>query len=769
MKKRLRSVNNRYRITYTILVAILIACVFLTTMSFIYSNAQNDGYESLHIQTREIKSDIEIQVTSDMENLTTIANFASKLYKNGEDFSIILKSFKPIGLIDYIGFLMPDNTIVSVAGSKDVKGILDFDTEAGKGAYVSGKEPDLTIPSKNVVRAAVPVVYEGEVVSVLYGVANLSTMAERFTPDEALGEYQLYVLDRADGDFIVDTRNNDVKNITALSSRKFVDGYTYEGFRDEVLAGDNGFSSFISKLSGEKLYIHHAPVNVGDWHIMLAMPEDSVFAEAHKIMNRMLIMLLFAVALMAIYLIIMIRMESRQAKINSSASRIRKLLLEINQQDDSIYSALNIITRYAKARSSTYVDTDGLSYNYMAYDERENRLEGKDKEFYDNRLIKYISTALTDEKMSVGVMRIELDKEMEEKDKEFYDFCKAHNIENICFAAVLGINKGVSLLVVNNCKKNKKVKELLNEIAVCFTIAMHNKKYLGQTEKVAVTDSLTGLSNRMAYKKDVKKYEDRHPEKFSCIYIDVNELHVINNRFGHAAGDSMLLYIANSLKEEFEGCSIYRMGGDEFLVFAENISVDEINAKVQNVIAKAEEKDYHISVGIDFESVNFDVEIAVKEAEKRMYEKKAEYYQKKGTQTIIEEKEQNVEHMVTGIQELDALLCILSARYVGIYSVNLKSDSPRPILIPSNFKKYQTPDARFSEVFSKYIHDMVKSDYHRPLLHFLEYDVMKRQLAENKILRTDYERITGERFRISVHLLSEEAGSVNTLWIFERM
>lgn len=769
MKKRLKTINNGYRITYTVLVAILIGCVFLTTVAFVYSNAQKDGYESLHIQTKEIKSDIELQVASDIENLTTIANFASKLHKNGEDYSIIFNSFKSIGLIDYIGFLMPDNTIVSKAGKLDVSGTVDFYSEVKKGTYVSGKEKDLTSSEKNIVRISVPVVCDGETVSVLYGVINLSTIAERFTPDETFGEFQLYVLDRADGDFIVDTRNNDVKNISTLSDREFKDGYTYEVFRDAVLSGDNGFSSFVSKLSGRKLYIHHSPVNVGSWHIMLALPEDNVFKEAHSMLSRMVIMLLFAVALMAVYLFVLIRMETRQTKINSSASVIRKLLLEINQQDDSIYSALKIITQYAKARSSTYVDTDGLSYNYMAYDKLENRLEGKDKEFFDSRLIKYISTVLSDEKMSVGVMRIELDKELEEKDKEFYDFCKAHNIENVCFAAVLGINKGVSLLVVNNCKKNKRVKELLNEIAVCFSIAMHNKKYLGQTEKVAVTDSLTGLSNRMAYKKDVKKYEGRHSEMFSCVYIDVNELHVINNRFGHAAGDNMLLYIANSLKEEFEGCSIYRMGGDEFLIFAENISSDDINAKVQNVIKKAEEKDYHISVGVDFESVNFDVEIAVKEAEKRMYEKKAEYYQKKGMQTISEERTQNVEHMVTGIQELDALLGILSARYVGIYSVNLKSDSPRPILIPSNFKKYQTPDARFSEIFSKYIHDMVKSDYHRPLLNFLEYDVMKRQLAENKVLYTDYERITEERFRISVHLLSEDAGSVNTLWIFERI
>ncbi len=769
MEKRLKSVNSRYRITYTVLVAILIACVFMTMVAFIYSNAHKDGYESLHIQTKEIKSDIELQVASDIENLTTIANFAAKLYKNNEDFSIILKSFKPIGLIDYIGFLMPDNTLVSKNGTTNAPPELNFNSEAMRGAYVSGKEKDVTRDSIFVVRVAVPVIHEGQTVSILYGVANLDTIAKRFTPDEALGEYQLYVLDRANGDFIVDTRNNDVKNISTLSDRKFEDGYSYEQFRNAVLSGSNGFSSFISKISGKKLYVHHAPVNVSDWHIMLAMPEDSVFAEAGRLLNRMITMLLFIVALMVMYLIIIVRMESRQAKIYSSASRIRKLLLEINQQDSSIYAALEIITRYAKSRSSTYVDTDGVSYNYMSPEWKMNRLEGDDKIFFDSRLLKHISAILTEKKLSVGVMRIELDNELKEKDEGLYNFCKDHHIDNVCFAAVLNRNQSASLLMVINCKKSKNVKELLNEIAVCFSIAIHNKKYLGQTELVAVTDSLTGLSNRLAYKKDIKKFENRHSEKFSCVYIDVNELHVINNRFGHAAGDNMLLYIANCLKDEFEGCSIYRMGGDEFLVFAENISVEDINQKVNNVIRKAEEKDYHISVGVDFESVNFDVEIAVKEAEKRMYEKKAEYYQKKGKKTIIEERNQNVEYVLTGVKEVDALMSVLSTRYAGIYSVNLKSDSSKAILIPTIFKKYQTPDARFSEIFSKYIHDVVKSDYHRPLLNFLEYDVMRRQLMKERVLYIDYERITGENYRISIHLISDETESVETLWIFEKL
>ena len=59
--------------------------------SYVYSEARRDGYEELHIQTREIKADMELQVKSDMENLTTMARFAATLYEHGEGFNLLTK------------------------------------------------------------------------------------------------------------------------------------------------------------------------------------------------------------------------------------------------------------------------------------------------------------------------------------------------------------------------------------------------------------------------------------------------------------------------------------------------------------------------------------------------------------------------------------------------------------------------------------------------------------------------------------------------------
>ena len=54
---------------------------------------------------------------------------------------------------------------------------------------------------------------------------------------------------------------------------------------------------------------------------------------------------------------------------------------------------------------------------------------------------------------------------------------------------------------------------------------------------------------REGLRADILVFDEENPEDFSCIYIDVNELHIRNNKYGHAAGDEMLIFIANSLKE----------------------------------------------------------------------------------------------------------------------------------------------------------------------------------------------------------------------------
>ncbi len=76
-------------------------------------------------------------------------------------------------------------------------------------------------------------------------------------------------------------------------------------------------------------------------------------------------------------------------------------------------------------------------------------------------------------------------------------------------------------------------------------------------------DGLTGLLNRVAFRKDTESLLDKPLKIFM---IDINYFKEINDDFGHAVGDKVLKETARHLKALFPSSRCYRYGGDEFLV-----------------------------------------------------------------------------------------------------------------------------------------------------------------------------------------------------------
>jgi diguanylate cyclase (GGDEF)-like protein len=316
-----------------------------------------------------------------------------------------------------------------------------------------------------------------------------------------------------------------------------------------------------------------------------------------------------------------------------------------------------------------------------------------------------------------------------------------------------------------NIKQTKRVEE---KIAACFSMAIFNKNYLSNTIRVATTDTLTGVLNRVVYINDVKEFDENQPVNFACVYIDVNELHLCNNKFGHAAGDEMLLYIANTLKEAFYGQKIYRMGGDEFLIFCTGVEAQDVKRAVEIVQEQLKPRDYHVAVGISYRTMNTDTEEMVKEAEVRMYEAKAAYYQQKEKISEYRENDRAFLQAKTGIGEIDTLLSILQENYNGIYRVSLNTDKARRILMPAqlNYNEYED---NFSELFAKYVSDTVNADYHRSLMSFMNYDALRQQLVKGIVPTISFRKMNGDNVALSVYKLSDDTNSVDdTLWVFAK-
>ncbi len=759
-KRKKQRQNN---ILYTIVTAILICAVFFAMVVSFYLQAEEDAYEKLHMQTKQIKDDIILQLKSDRENLSTMANFASKLYADGKGYERMFDSFKPIGLFSRIGILNPDCTFVTKDGIYDLKGKISFEEQVLLGEHITGRTFSYSIPDEQVVRSSVPIQVNGETVGIIYGIIKIETINEKYNNMAKELDAQLFVYAKETGKFVIDTISEKPGELSDLKNREYNDGYSYE----QLLNTDNGYSSFKSIRTGENLYIHYSTIEDFGWGILLARYESQVFAETHKISRNLVSIFALIILIIAVYLELMMNSEKTRAKLNQESSYIRHLLLEINQQHENIKSALQKIKEFALARSCFFADTDGEDYYYIKPTLKGKLLLSDDRKYFIGELFRYAANIHMDNK-NTGFMQIIPNVHLAKTNPELYSFMLKQEIKEVSFAIITDKHNHVSILGTINPKRSFATRKLLEDVAVCFSIAISNKKHLNKTELAATTDSLTGALNRVAYKKDILVFDEKKCEDFSCIYIDVNELHIRNNKYGHAAGDEMLIYIANSLKEVFYGHSIYRMGGDEFLVFTRKLTQEIVKQNIETFIEQLKPMGYNVAIGTSYRIQNTNCEEMVREAEIRMYEAKAKYYQSKEQIYVAEDKDKNYIHIKTGIAEIDTMISILKEHYNGIYKVSLETDVAHRILMPS-YLGYKEDEKNFSKLLEKYIHDSVHPDFHRAVMSFLNYDAIKRQMTEGKTPSITYRKVNGETVVLSVYKLTDESKNANeTLWVFAR-
>lgn len=153
--------------------------------------------------------------------------------------------------------------------------------------------------------------------------------------------------------------------------------------------------------------------------------------------------------------------------------------------------------------------------------------------------------------------------------------------------------------------------------------------------EMAYQDALTNLKNRAWCEKIMQEYEDSH-NPVSIINIDLNYFKHVNDTYGHAKGDELLINFAEILKEAFPyPACVGRMGGDEFIVILDYETEEELEAKIQNlkkVVTEWNQKsaeDKQISFAFGYASNENDKTLSVwkvyETADHKMYEYKQKY------------------------------------------------------------------------------------------------------------------------------------------------
>lgn len=101
---------------------------------------------------------------------------------------------------------------------------------------------------------------------------------------------------------------------------------------------------------------------------------------------------------------------------------------------------------------------------------------------------------------------------------------------------------------------------------------------------LSYNDKLTGLYNRIYFDTELKRMDSEENLPISIIMCDVNGLKLINDSFGHSAGDEVLIKIAKIIKECCDKEEVVaRLGGDEFVVLLPQTNLQDANKIIDTI------------------------------------------------------------------------------------------------------------------------------------------------------------------------------------------
>jgi diguanylate cyclase (GGDEF)-like protein len=130
---------------------------------------------------------------------------------------------------------------------------------------------------------------------------------------------------------------------------------------------------------------------------------------------------------------------------------------------------------------------------------------------------------------------------------------------------------------------------LMEEVQSLRAELERTRARIGELEELADADPLLGVFNRRAFVRELNRalaMAERYGAPSSLVFVDVNDLKKINDRYGHAAGDAALAHVAQALVANVRQTdAVGRLGGDEFGVILTQTDAGTAKVKADSLAA----------------------------------------------------------------------------------------------------------------------------------------------------------------------------------------
>lgn len=228
---------------------------------------------------------------------------------------------------------------------------------------------------------------------------------------------------------------------------------------------------------------------------------------------------------------------------------------------------------YADGYSGPYFENMESYPNVTAYmnPNEENSICFAFASSSDHRLLRVFNEAIR--QMPVGIVNDSIYAEaLQENQMTFVQFAEAH-VKEIALISLV-VASVIIALSIGYARNRAKALEI-------------TRAEKDRLKAVAERDGLTGLLGVGAFKNEAQTLVDRN-NVGAFVVVDIDDFKVVNDTYGHKAGDESLCLLASMMKETFrEDDLVCRFGGDEFAVcLAGMVSADALEKRCRELLVR---------------------------------------------------------------------------------------------------------------------------------------------------------------------------------------
>ena len=147
-------------------------------------------------------------------------------------------------------------------------------------------------------------------------------------------------------------------------------------------------------------------------------------------------------------------------------------------------------------------------------------------------------------------------------------------------------------------------------------------------EAATIRDSLTGVKNRFALRRD---YDTYYEKDLHLLMLDIDDFKSVNDNYGHSIGDYLLKKTGDALLDNFGAEYSYRYGGDEFIVIIPDVDEAEfqktlalLTSQLEEIYLEDKKLPVHFSAGYVYGKsvLRDDLRLMLREADMLLYQAK---------------------------------------------------------------------------------------------------------------------------------------------------